>query len=174
MRSPRILKTLVVGAAAWLVLGIAPRAWGQLPRPRVPDVERRSGLLTRFAPIRPILPHDLDRDDWFDTRWADRPDINHPNCIAHGGLYGLRYGNRCTACVYPFFRGAPGASTIGPECEPPKHEVIRLYDNFLHPWRPVGMYYNKGCYVPIYDLDPIAPGPGPFPFRYFLNAIKGG
>ncbi|MFO0956610.1 MAG: hypothetical protein U0800_03975 [Isosphaeraceae bacterium] len=170
-KSFRIALGMGVLLAGW---SAARPASGQMPQPYKPNVEERSGLLTRFKPIQPILPHDQRRDDWYDTRWADKPDISHPNSCTHGGLYGLRYANRCTESVYPFFMGAPGASTIGPECKPADHELIRLYDNFIHPWRPVGMYYSKGSYVPIYDLDPIAPGPGPFPYRHFWTHIRGG
>ena len=31
-----------------------------------------------------------------------------------------------------------------------------------------------GSYVPIYDLDPIAPGPGPYPYPFYFNWWKGG
>lgn len=172
MRSPRILASVLVITAGMATFASSVEA--QLPAPRVRDLEQRSGLVSRYRPVPRTLPHDPDRDDWHDTRWTDKPDPSHVNCVFHGGLYGLRYANRCTACVYPFFRGAPGASTIGPECEPKSHDFQRLYDNFLHPWRPVGMYYSKGCYVPIYDLDPLVTGPGPFPFHSFLSAIKGG
>ncbi len=173
MRTSRtIMPALLVTVAS---LGSTVSAWAQLPAPRVRDVEQRSGLMTRFQPlVKRTLPHDHKRDDWFDTRWADSPDISHPNDCRHGGLYGLKYAHRCTESVYPFFRGSPGAGTIGPECEPARSDLVRLYDNFIHPWRPVGMYYTKGSYVPIYDLDPIAPGPGPFPFHSFFTHIWGG
>jgi hypothetical protein len=166
------MPALLVAAA---FLASARPAQAQLPAPRVRDLEQRSGLMTRFQPlVKRTLPHDPKRDDWYDTRWADNPDIRHPNDCHHGGLYGLKYGNRCTEAVYPFFRGAPGASTIGPKCEPARLDTIRLYDNFIHPWRPVGMYYTKGVYVPIYDLDPLVPGPGPFPYDSFFAHIWGG
>jgi hypothetical protein len=28
--------------------------------------------------------------------------------------------------------------------------------------------------VPIYDLDPIAPGPGPYPYPFYFNWVHGG
>ena len=31
-----------------------------------------------------------------------------------------------------------------------------------------------GSYVPIFDLDPIAPGPGPYPFPCYFNWDHGG
>ena len=31
-----------------------------------------------------------------------------------------------------------------------------------------------GSYVPIYDLDPIAPGPGPYPYPFYFNWDHGG
>lgn len=172
MHSPRSLGLALLFVGATLSASVAT---AQVPEPIVRDVNRRSGLITRYAPVARTLPPDRDRDQWYDTRWGDRPDFTHVNCYKHGGLYGLQFSSRCTASVYPFFYGAPGGSTIDcEECEPAKSNAVRLYDNFLHPWRPVGMYYSKGSYVPIYDLDPIAPGPGPFPFRHFFNAIKGG
>lgn len=171
-KSFRIALGLGALLAGWAA---ALPASAQIPQPYKRNVEERSGLLTRFKPLQPVLPHDPKRDDWYNTRWGDNyPNTEHPNRCRDGGLYGLQYANRCTESVYPFFRGAPGASTIGPDCKPADHELIRLYDNFIHPWRPVGMYYHKGSYVPIYDLDPIAPGPGPFPYRHFWNHIKGG
>jgi hypothetical protein len=36
------------------------------------------------------------------------------------------------------------------------------------------MYYSYGSYVPIYDLDPIAPGPGPYPYPFYFNWLHGG
>ena len=31
-----------------------------------------------------------------------------------------------------------------------------------------------GSYVPIYDFDPIAPGPGPYPLSLLLQLVQGG
>ncbi len=46
---------------------------------------------------------------------------------------------------------------------------LRFFQGLAHPWRPVGMYYQMGSYVPIFDLDPIAPGPGPYPVPVVLQ-----
>jgi hypothetical protein len=67
----------------------------------------------------------------------------------------------------------PGQSTVDPSS---RHgwRPLRFLDNLAHPWRPVGMYYAMGSYVPIYDLDPIAPGPGPYPWPFYFNWLHGG
>jgi hypothetical protein len=36
------------------------------------------------------------------------------------------------------------------------------------------MYYDQGSYVPIYDLDPIVPGPGPYPVPWYFRGPDGG
>jgi hypothetical protein len=47
---------------------------------------------------------------------------------------------------------------------------------FLQPFRPIGYYYDQGSYVPLYDLDPIVPGPGPVPYvwPFYLRNPHGG
>jgi hypothetical protein len=160
----------VLSAAA--ALGTAP-AFGQLPQPHIPDIQQRSGLLDRFIPIEPHLPHDKDRDDFYTTRWGDKDEVHRPNNIKNGGLYGRFWKAECTACVYPFFRGSPGQSTICPDCRR-KHFSSRLVRNVFHPFKPVGMYYTGGCYVPIYDLDPLVPGVGPYPYGVFPKQHGGG
>jgi hypothetical protein len=174
--APRTVRSAFLGltfAASGLILMTAS-ARGQIPEPRVADLNQRSGLLTRFVPIEPVLPHDKDRDTFYDTRWADYPQVMpHPNCYKHNGIYGLRWPADCTQCIYPFFNGAPGKSTLGPNCRP-NHYLSRWVQNWVHPFKPVGMYYQNGCYVPIYDLDPIVTGPGPFPWSHFLRPPAGG
>lgn len=163
----------VAWAGMMLALTTAP-ARAQIPEPRIADINERSGLVSRFVPIQPTLPHDPDRDTFYDTRWADSPQVlPFPNCYKHNGLYGLRWPSKCTASVYPFFYGSPGNSTIGPECIP-KHRLSRWVQNFVHPFKPVGMYYAGGSYVPIYDLDPLVTGPGPFPWSHFIRDPSGG
>jgi len=164
---PALCGTAWVGLA--LVLAAGP-AHGQVPEPRVADINDRSGLLSRSAPIQPTLPHDPARDTFFDTRWADYPEVTpHVNCYRHNGIYGLRWGGPCTACVYPYFYGSPGENTLTPDCRPHSRILSRWVMNYFHPFKPVGSYYSGGSYVPIYDLDPIAPGPGPFPWPHFLR-----
>jgi hypothetical protein len=171
----RTVRTVLCGLA-WLgpALALVPTpARGQLPEPRVPDVTQRSGLISRFVPIRPWLPEDPDRDTFYDTRWADRPDSAHPNSPCNGGLYGYGWKGDCTACTYPYFRGAPGQSTLDADCAP-HGPWSRWWQNFVHPFKPVCVYYAGGCYVPVYDLDPWVTGPGPFPLSLFKKPHDGG
>src|SRR4051795_1174410 len=67
-------RMVLLGFGVWsaaAALGTAP-AFGQLPQPHIPDIQQRSGLLDRFIPIEPHLPHDKDRDDFYTTRWGDK------------------------------------------------------------------------------------------------------
>ena len=85
---------------------------------------------------------------------------NHPNWFRSGGLYGRRWPGYCTASFSPYFFGSPGQSTVGPDCKPwPR--ILKGPQTLVHPFRPVCYYYDQGTYVPVYDLDPLAPGPGP-------------
>jgi hypothetical protein len=154
------------------LLAAAP-ALGQLPQPRVQDVNARSGLISHFAPINGTLPRDPQRDVFYDTRWADYPQVTHPNWFGHNGLYGLRWNSACTQCNYPYFYGSPGEDTYKEGCRPCR-PLFRLFQNLAQPWRPVGYYYEQGCYVPVYDLDPLVVGPGPNPWPFFYNWCKGG
>ena len=145
-----------------------------LPQPLIPDLQRRSGLVSRFIPITPNLPPDGRRDQWYDTRWGDPPNIRkHKNLYFNGGLYGLRWKAECTASIAPYFYGAPGQSTLGPDCIP-SHRIGRLARNLVHPFKPVGMYYDQGAYVPLYDLDPFVPGPGAWPWPFFRRLTSAG
>jgi hypothetical protein len=162
----------VAGLAAILSFS-ASTALGQLPEPRVADVNERNGMISRFLPLSSTLPRDPYRDVFYDTRWADYPQVTHPNWFKHNGLYGLRWAGSCTSCTYPYFRGSPGTSTITPRCRPMR-PVFRFVENVSHPFRPVGSYYAGGCYVPLYDLDPLVVGPGPNPWPFYFNWCKGG
>ncbi|HEV3122305.1 MAG TPA: hypothetical protein VGY53_10395 [Isosphaeraceae bacterium] len=159
-------------ALVFPLLAVAP-ALGQLPEPRVSDVNARSGLISRFAPIDPTLPPDPQRDGWYDTRTAAYPQVTHPNWFMHGGLYGLRWNNACARCEYPYFYGSLGTDTYKEDCKPCR-PVFRTFQNLFQPWRPVGMYYDQGAYVPVYDLDPLVIGPGPNPWPWYYNLCKGG
>lgn len=151
---------------------MAAVAQAQIPQPVVPDINQRSGLRTRMMPIIPHLPPDPDRDIYANTRWAEPHESSHINCQCNGGLYGRKWKNSCTACYSPYFIGSPGKSTLSPPCEPPNH---RVFTNFVHPFRPVDIYYAGGCFSPVYDLDPWVPGPGPFPFpRLYHKRPTGG
>lgn len=159
--------------AALAVVAGAARAQVPVPAPISNDVSQRSGLFTRQVQIVSRLPPDPKRDIWQNGRWADPHEHDSANCIITGGLYGrYKWKSDCTACNAPNFAGNPGQSTRNePNC-PPAHG--RLLSNALHPFKPVSYYYTGGCYAPIYDLDPLVPGPGPFPFpRLYLRKPVG-
>jgi hypothetical protein len=167
-RTKLVVSLLGMGVTSSLVLGLAlAPARAQIPEPTVPELNKRSGLLTRFVPIDPHLPADRKRDQWYHTRWGDPPnEREHPNWYFNGGLYGLPWRADCTVSYYPFFFGSPGQSTMTPDCKPP-HSVTRLISTYAHPFKPVGYYYDQGSLSPVYDLDPVVPGPGPWPWRWF-------
>jgi hypothetical protein len=170
---PRVL----TGLALLALFATASPARAQVPQPFLPAVEQRSGLIGRFIPIQPWLPHDKFRDTFYDTRWTDFQDVspNHPNYFRNGGLYGRRWPGYCTTSFYPYFFGSPGQSTDGPGCKP-WHRLLKMPQTLVHPFRPVCYYYDQGSYVPIYDLDPAAPGPGRIPnwFPFYLRDPHGG
>jgi hypothetical protein len=166
-----ILTALGALVATLTLAGVPARA--QVPQPIIPDTAQRSGLIGRFVPINPFLPPDPRRDLWYDTRWGDRSHGHRPNSIKEGGMYGHPLRAHCTASVYPYFYGAPGENTIGPECCP-WHPSLRVFQSFIKPFKPVGMYYDQGSYVPIMDLDPLVSGPGPYPIPWFYRGPGGG
>ena len=168
----RFMRSIRLGLGLALLLG-GGAARAQVPLPRVPVGAGRSGLISRFVPIVPHLPPDDDRDNFYGTRWGDEPPGERINSRKDGGLYGRTYKSRCTSCYYPYFHGSPGRGPLGPDCEPcPK--VFRAVTNIVHPFRPVCHYYAGGCYVPVYDLDPLIPGPGPSPWPFFCKGATGG
>ncbi len=159
-------------AGFWALLASAP-AWAQPPQPFVPEISERSGLLMRFASTPEVLPPDPHRDSFYNTRYADSGTIKHPNWFATQGLYGLGMKTPATQSIYPYFYGNPGTATIDSSSRP-WWRPARFFQGLAHPFRPVGSYYAMGSYVPIYDLDPIAPGPGPYPFPFYFNWLHGG
>ena len=169
----RVGTSVGIGALGlWVVLaGTTARA--QPPQPFVPNISERSGLLMRFAGTEEVLPPDPHRDNFYNTRYGDQGVIKHPNFVLTQGLYGLGWKTNHTESVYPYFYGMPGQSTVDSSS---RHgwRPIRFLDNLAHPWRPVGMYYQFGTYVPIYDLDPLVPGPGPYPIPFYFNWLHGG
>jgi hypothetical protein len=169
MTNPRFAKCV---AGFVLAIGLSQSmAQAQTPRPLVPNTERRSGLWTRHMPIVPHLPHDADRDDFYQTRRGDTPpDLDHANCMLTSGLYGLPLKQDCVVAFRPYFWGSPGGN-YNASCE---KVHWRVFGNFVHPWRPVYSYYAGGAYSPVYDLDPIVPGPGPFPYPLLLIKQKQG
>jgi hypothetical protein len=163
---------------AWLsLLGPAARpSAAQIPLPEVPDITQRSGLFTRVRDFRYNLPYDPRRDTFYDnTRFVDNPTPHFPNKLAfrQGGMYGIPWRVKDSASVYPYFYGAPGESTITPESRPVS-PAFRYVQGIIHPFKPVGMYFADGSYVPIYDPSPIVPGPGPFPFPWYFGGPPGG
>jgi hypothetical protein len=159
----------------WLWASLAgATAKGQTPPdPFIPDITERSGLIMRFAGTPELLPPDPHRDFFYRTRYADSGKVTHPNWVTTQGLYGLSWKTPATASVYPYFYGMPGQSSIDSSSRP-WWRPLRFFQGLAHPWRPVGMYYQMGTYVPIYDLDPIAPGPGPYPYPFYFNWLHGG
>ncbi len=158
-----------------LILGRDATASAQDGVGRDPFPHGSSGLTQRWYPVPTNLPPDPRRDLFYTTRWADAPaDEKHRNSLCDGGLYGRRWPNTCARSILPYFRGYPGRNTIGPDCGPAKHELGRRLESFVHPSKPVGMYYAGGSYVPLYDLDPVVPGPGPFPWKHFWRKPTGG
>jgi hypothetical protein len=159
-------------AGLWIALAGAP-AWAQPPKPFVPEISERSGLLMRYASTPEFLPEDPRRDNFYNTRYADTGIVKHPNWVCSQGLYGLGWKTPHTASIYPFFYGMPGQSTIDSSSRP-WWRPLRFFQGLAQPFRPVGMYYQMGSYVPIFDLDPIAPGPGPYPYPFYFNWCHGG
>ena len=161
---------------ALLVLGTAAAARAQVPQPGIPDINERSGLLQRFNVYNynTNLPKDPYRDNWYGTRMGDSYRPPDTNTFYEGGLYGTRLPVRDTQSVYPFFYGAPGQSTITPESKPWRPSYLRAVQQLVRQKKPVGMYYDRGSYVPIYDLDSFTPGPGPDYYPFFFQGLRGG
>lgn len=137
-----------------------------------------SGLLTRWTYPPPMLPPDPRRDTFQGTRYDDEHDgsplrVRPYNSALDGGLYGRPLTNKCTATAAPYFVGAPG-STINDCCRGEHPLTGRWFGNLIHPFKPVGMYYDRGVYVPIYDTNYTVPGPGPFPWNSFFKRPLGG
>ncbi len=150
------------------------RGMAQVAQPRIPDIRERSGLLMRFTDPPEIFPADKTRDAFYGTRFGDKGLVKHPNTVPDGGLYGLGWKANDTQSVAPFFFGSPGGSTIDPNGgSRPWWRPLRFFQGLAQPFRPVGMYYQMGSYVPIYDLDPIAPGPGPYPYPFYGQWYRG-
>jgi hypothetical protein len=101
--------------------------------------------------------------------------VTHPDGVLDQGLYGMGWKAKYTQSVYPYFYGNPGQSTLTAAGRPtPTQRSLRFVQGVLHPFKPVGSYYQEGSYVPIYDFDPGVPGPGPFPYPFYFNWHKGG
>ena len=134
----------------------------------VPETNQRSGAVTRYVPRVRDLPPDPYRENYYDTAWNRRQTFIFPNNMLHGGIYGVPWRADCTLCNATNFRGLPGPGTVGPHCSY-THPVARIWSNFVHPFKPACAYYDGGCYSPVYDLDPLVTGPGPFPWPFLFK-----
>jgi hypothetical protein len=165
-----------LAAIASMLVGGRSAVQAQVPQPRIPDIEERSGLIQRFKVYNftTNLPKDPYRDNFYLTRVGDYAKPFDTNTYYDGGLYGVRLPARDTASVYPFFYGTPGRSTITPESKSWRPSCLRALQQLTHQRKPVGMYYDRGTYVPIYDLDSFSPGPGPDYWPWFFQGHRGG
>ena len=168
--------------SGWILLAtvaaiLSANAPAKAQGPHIPNMAKRSGLISRFAPtMRTNLPQDLDRDNFYGTRYGDNFVPPGRNSLFNGGLYGQRLDPGCTTCTTPNFYGAPGTPRANcPNCQPHyRTQLGRFGQGMLHQFKPVGSYYQQGCTVPIYDLDPIVPGPGYDLWPFFHNGHSGG
>ena len=145
-------------------------------QPNIPITAERSGLIGRYVPyMKTNMPPDKYRDNFYGTRYGDFPTSGHYNRCRGGGLLGLALDPGCTKCANPYFPGAPGQPSGDPEhCQPwARNSFTRVVQGFTHPFKPVGHYYQNGCYVPVYDLDPLIPGPGPDLWPFYINGHGG-
>jgi hypothetical protein len=174
------LRQAILGLAtlASMLIGGSTAALAQVvPQPIIPDIEERSGLLQRFEignRFKTNLPKDPYRDNYYIYRFGDHGKLLDTNTWWDGGLYGVKLPARDTEAVYPFFYGSPGKSTITPDSKPLRPSCLRAVQQLFHQRKPVGMYYDRGSYVPIYDLDAFAPGPGPDYWPWFFQGSRGG
>src|SRR5262245_20059079 len=82
---------------AGLLFVLAESAANAQYRPaNIPDLHERSGLVMRYAGVREQLPPDPLRDNFYNTRYADRGLIKHPDGIKDQGLYGLGWKAACS------------------------------------------------------------------------------
>jgi hypothetical protein len=145
-------------------------------QPNIPITAERSGLIGRYVPyMKTNMPPDKYRDNFYGTRYGDFPTSGHYNRCRGGGLMGLALDPGCTKCANPYFPGAPGQPSGDPEhCQPwARNSFTRVVQGFTHPFKPIGHYYQSGCYVPVYDLDPLIPGPGPDLWPFYINGHGG-
>ena len=174
LMSPGTVCRGVMPLIALAILGSGTVANAQIPVPHIANVNERSGLLQRYRPPRSNLPQDPQRDNFYGDRYGDFAKVDDSNNPLNGGLYGVRLPARDTASIYPFFYGSPGKSTITADSRPWRPSYLRGVQQLVHHRKPVGMYYDRGSYVPIYDLDSLAPGPGPDYWPFFFQGSRGG
>ncbi len=167
MRS--ILGGITLGVVAALLSSTPARAQLTGSGYFVPETENRSGAVTRYVPMQRVLPPDPYRENFYDTQWAGKRKFWYPNFLRHGGIYGMPWKTDCVKCYNPSFSGLPGSSSVGQQCGYKNRAYGRWIGNYIHPFKPVCGYYDGGCYSPVYDLDPIVPGPGAFPWPFLFN-----
>ena len=158
-----------------VVVGWRPRRpVAQPPKPYIPDITERSGLLMRFASTPEMLPPDPHRDFFYNTRYADNGRVKHPNWVCTQGLYGLGWKTPDTQSVYPVLlrRARPEHHRFVEPALVPSAPVLPGAGPSVPPRR--DRTTSSARYVPIYDLDPIAPGPGPYPYPFYFNWLHGG
>ena len=173
-RRRSVLLLAQAGAFVLALAALPAQTRAQVPAPHIADTAKRSGLIGRFVPIESTLPPDKKRDSWYNTRWGDPPNVHeHMKCYKNGGMYGLPWRATNTKSVYPYFLGSPGEDTLTDDVRPLSFGG-RLTRSFLHPYKPVGMYYEQGSYVPVYDTRPLIAGPGSWPFPFFISSTHGG
>ncbi len=93
------------------------------PGPRLlnrsfPTSPNAAACSMRFAATPEFLPPDPHRDNFYNTRYADKGPVKCPNWYATQGLYGLGWKTPDTESVYPFFYGMPGQSTVDSSSRP--------------------------------------------------------
>jgi hypothetical protein len=165
--------------AVWLpglVVMIAATSAQAQQGPHIPNMAQRSGLIGRFVPMtKTNLPQDPDRDTFYGTYYANHYIAPNTNNMFNGGMYGQRLDSGCTSCRGPFFWGTDNsAKPLCADCQPKyKTQFGRVAAGFVNKWRPVGSYYQNGCTVPLYDFRPLAPGPGPDLWPFFINGSGG-
>ena len=133
-RSGELSKEVRVLALGGLLDRGRPRVCpAQYPPPKVPDLQERSGLVMRFAGVPEHLPPDPRRDNFYNTRYADRGLVKHVNGVKDQGLYGFGWKSACTESVYPFFYGSPGTGKVDPSCLPWQHRSLRFFQGLRIP-----------------------------------------
>ena len=82
-------------------------ARAQYPSPHILNLNERSGLVMRFQGNEASLPPDPLRDNFYQTRYADRGLVKHLDGIKDQGLYGLGWKAAHRERL-PLFWGSPG------------------------------------------------------------------
>ena len=148
---------------------------GSSPSRTSPNIRQRSGLLDRFDPIEPHLPHDKDRDNFYITRWGDKDKVHRPNNIKNGGLYGRFWKAECTACASPSSSGEVPARARSARIAGGSTSPRAWSGTWFHPFRPVCMH-SCGSWPPRARLRPAPARPRrrPLSLRGLPERTRGG